>query len=78
LNIGKVLSILNDSNINKEEVFALVDTIKKINLDDESNLRNVIRQASKVAKRPISPALEDELVKKIQKEGITANLLDYL
>ncbi len=78
MNIGKIFSILNDSNINKDEVFKLVDKIKQIDLDDEENLRNIIRQASAVARRPLSKELEDTLVKKIQKEGFTANLLDYL
>ena len=78
LNIGRIFSLLSDSNINKDEVFKLVDRIKQMDLDDEENLRSVIKQAAVVANRNLSPELEEELVKKIQREGLTANLLDYL
>ncbi len=78
LNIGRIFSLLSDSNINKDEVFKLVDRIKQMDLDDEENLRSVIRQAAVVANRNLSNELEEELVKKIQREGLTANLLDYL
>ena len=49
-----------------------------MDLDDEENLRSVIKQAAVVANRNLSNELEEELVKKIQREGLTANLLDYL
>ena len=78
LNIGRIFSLLSDSNINKDEVFKLVDRIKQMDLDDEENLRSVIRQEAVVANRNLSNELEEELVKKIQREGLTANLLDYL
>ena len=78
LKIGRIFSLLSDSNINKDEVFKLVDRIKQMDLDDEENLRSVIKQAAVVANRNLSPELEEELVKKIQREGLTANLLDYL
>ena len=78
LNIGRIFSLLSDSNINKDEVFKLVDRIKQMDLDVEENLRSVIKQAAVVANRNLSVELEEELVKKIQREGLTANLLDYL
>ena len=78
MNIGRIFSLLSDSNINKDEVFKLVDRIKQMDLDDEENLRSVIKQAAVVANRNLSNELEEELVKKIQREGLTANLLDYL
>lgn len=78
MNIGRIFSLLSDSNINKDEVFKLVDRIKQMDLDDEENLRSVIKQAAVVANRNLSVELEEELVKKIQREGLTANLLDYL
>ena len=78
MNIGRIFSLLSDSNINKDEVFKLVDRIKQMDLDDEENLRSVIKQAAVVANRNLSVELEEELVKQIQREGLTANLLDYL
>ena len=78
MNIGRIFSLLSDSHINKDEVFKLVDRIKQMDLDDEENLRSVIKQAAVVANRNLSVELEEELVKKIQREGLTANLLDYL
>lgn len=78
MNFGKIFSLLSDSNINKEEVFKLVDSIKQVDLDDEENLRSIIRQASLVANRSLTKELEDEIVNKIKREGLTTNLLDYL
>lgn len=78
MNFGKIFTLLSDSNINKEEVFKLVDSIKQVDLDDEENIRNIIKQASIVANRSLTKELEDEIINKIKREGLTTNLLEYL
>lgn len=78
MDFSKIFSLLNDENIDKKEVFNLVDAIKNVDLSDEANLRNVIRQASKVAKKPINEEVENRLVEHIKKEGLTPKLLDLI
>ena len=78
MDISKVFSLLNDKNIDKKEVFSLVDAVKHMNLDDEETIRNLIKKASVVAKKDISLDLENKLVAKIKKEGIGPGVLDLL
>lgn len=78
MDFSKVFGILNEANVNREDVFKLVDLIKQTDLNDEKNIRDVIRKASVIAKRDISPDLEDRLVDKIMKEGLTPSLIDLL
>lgn len=78
MNLGKVFDLLNNKNINNEEVFKLVEEVKNSNLKDESNIRSIIKRASKIANKEISKEKEDLLVQKILEEGITKNLLNFL
>lgn len=78
MDFSKIFSLLNDENIDKKEIFGLVDAIKNVDLNDEENLRNVIKKVSVVAKRPINKEVEDKLIEHIKKEGLTPKLLDYI
>ena len=78
MNFGKIFDILGDENIDKQEVFKLVDVIRNMDLDDEINLRSVIKQAAVVAHKKIDIATEDAIVKKIQQEGLTPSLFDFI
>ena len=78
MDISKVLSLLNDKNIDKKEVFALVDAVKYMDLTDEATIKNLIKRASTLAKKEITPELETKLVEKIKKEGIGPGIIDLL
>ena len=78
MDISKVLSLLNDKNIDKKEVFALVDAVKYMDLTDEATIKNLIKRASTLAKKEITPELEIKLVEKIKKEGIGPGIIDLL
>ena len=78
MDISKVLSLLNDKNIDKKEVFALVDAVKYMDLTDEATIKNLIKRASTLAKKEITPELEAKLVEKIKKEGIGPGIIDLL
>lgn len=77
-NLGKVLNLIAQNNINPQDVFSLVDRIKSTNLRDEDNLRNLIRDASKIAGKKIDKQAEDKLIKKIMSEGINEDIFDML
>ena len=78
MDISKVFSLLNDKNIDKKEVFALVDAVKHMDLKDEDTIRNLIHKASSLAKKDISTELEEKLLEKIKKEGFGPGILDLL
>ncbi|HHU55447.1 MAG TPA: stage VI sporulation protein F [Acholeplasmataceae bacterium] len=78
MNIGKILNLIADNNINPEDVFSLVEEIKSTNLKDEQNLRNIIRRVAKLANRPIDKSKEDSLVKKILNEGIDEDIFGMI
>lgn len=78
MDISKVLDILGDSNIDKKEVFKLVDLIKNVDLEDEDNLRSIIKKACIIAKKDIDEETTKAIIKRVQTEGLSMSLLDYI
>ncbi|NLM32988.1 MAG: sporulation protein [Acholeplasmataceae bacterium] len=76
MNLGKILSIISQNNINPDDVFALVERIQNLDLQDEYNLRKVIRDASKLANKKLTKMQEDELVNRILTEGILEEIFN--
>mgnify|MGYP003500809214 CR=1 FL=1 len=52
--------------------------VKKMNLSDENNIREIIHEVSSLTNKPISKTKEIELVKIIQKNGINQDLLNMI
>ena len=65
MNFSKVMSLISENNINPEEVLRLVDKVRRLDMKNENNVRTIIRDVSRIAKKPISREKEDMLVKKI-------------
>lgn len=78
MNFGRIFDLIAENNINPEDVFALVERIKTMDLKDEDNLRKVIREVSRIAKKPIDKAKEDQLVKKILNDGISDDIFGMI
>lgn len=78
MNFGKLLNFISDNNINPEEIFSLVDKVKNSDLKDETNIRSIIHEVSKIAGKPIDKAKEDKLVKKILSDGVNEDIIDML
>lgn len=76
MNLGKILNLISQNNINPDDVFALVEKIQTMDLQDEQNLRRIIRDASKIAGKKVDKNQEDQLVNRILKEGITEDIFD--
>ena len=51
MNLGKVLNLITENNINPEDVFKLVDKVKTMDLKNEDNIRDVIHEVSKIANK---------------------------
>ena len=76
--MNKVFKFISDNNIQPEALFALVDRVQKMNLNDEVSIRQVIHEVSKLANRPIDKTQEDRLVKEILKNGVNDNIFDII
>ncbi len=78
MNFNKALQFITDNNIQPEAVFELVEKVKNMDLSNEDNIRNVIRDVSKLAGKPIDKAQEDNIVREIMKNGVNDNLFNML
>ena len=76
MNFNKALQFITDNNIQPEAVFELVEKVKTMDLSDENNIRNVIKDVSKLAGKPIDKAQEDNIVREIMKNGVNDNLFN--
>lgn len=76
MNFNNVLNFIAENNIEPEQVFNLVEKIKKTNLNDENNIRDIIHEVAKISNRPVSKQKEDEIVKKVMQNGINEDLLN--
>ena len=54
------------TNIKKEDILKLANSIQNKNLNDENNLRQLIKDVSKMANKEISKDKEDQLVKMVK------------
>ncbi len=76
MDLSKVFDLMGDENINKTDIFKLVDDVRKMDLNDEDSLRNIIRRASNIANKDISKDKEDDLVNRIKQDGLPSNIMD--
>ena len=58
--------------------FSSYEGINTFDLSNEENIRNVIRDVSKLAGKPIDRAQEDNIVREIMKNGVNDNLFNML
>jgi hypothetical protein len=78
MNIGKIINLMAQNNINPEQVFALVERIKNSDLKDETNLREIIVEVSKIAGKKLDKQKEEQLIKKLVNEGVDEDLFEML
>lgn len=78
MNFNKVMNFISENNIQPNELFALVEKVRTMDLSDEASIRKVIKDVSKMANKPIDKAQENKLVREIMQNGINEDLLDIL
>ena len=71
MNFMNILGVIADNNVSPEKVFELVEKIQNLDLDDEENLRLVIREASLIAGKNIDKLKEDALVLQLRETTIS-------
>lgn len=57
--------IEQSTNLNADDIYKIADAVKNQDLSDERTVRNLVKQLSKMANKPISKEKEDRIVKAI-------------
>ncbi|MGM9968484.1 sporulation protein [Rummeliibacillus sp. TYF005] len=57
-----------------EEVFALANAIQNANFQDERQVRKIVRKVAKLANKPVTKELEEQIVASILKNGKSLDL----
>jgi hypothetical protein len=55
-------NIEKKTNIKKEDIFKVADSVKDANFQDEKTVRQLIKQVSALAGKPVSKEKEDKIV----------------
>lgn len=66
--------IENKTGVSMEEIFALANAIQHADFSNEKQVRKIVKRVSKVANKPVSKELEDQIVKSIVQDGKSLDL----
>ena len=78
MNLNKIMNFISENNIQPEAVFALVEKVRQMDLNNEESIRQVIRDVSKIAGKSLDKAEENKLVRYILTNGINEYLFDAI
>lgn len=78
MNLNKIMNFISENNIQPEAVFALVEKVRQMDLNNEESIRQVIRDVSKIAGKSLDKAEENKLVRDILTNVINENLFDAI
>ena len=78
MNLNKIMNFISENNIQPEAVFAWVEKVRQMDLNNEESIRQVIRDVSKIAGKSLDKAEENKLVRDILTNGINENLFDAI
>ncbi|MCM3569964.1 stage VI sporulation protein F [Neobacillus mesonae] len=70
---GFFKNIEKKTGVNMKDVFDLANSLQNANFRDEKTVRSVIKRVSKLANKPVSRDLEDQIVKTIINDGSKLN-----
>lgn len=73
-----IIDLISRSNIDQEAMYDLVREASTLDLNDEENLRTVIRKGCGLANKTLSAEQEDRIVKLLKDKGITPDLFQLL
>ncbi|SDM46733.1 Stage VI sporulation protein F [Psychrobacillus sp. OK028] len=69
-------SIENKTGVSMDELFTLANAISYADFTDEKQVRKIVRKVGKLAKKPVSQELEDELTRSILQSGSSLSMAD--
>ncbi len=76
--MNKALNFISENNIQPEALFSLVNQVQRMDLSDETNIRQIIRAVGDMAHRKIDKAQEDRIVYEILKKGVNEDIFDLI
>lgn len=71
---GMFDKIQKNTNIRPEEVYKVADSVKNADFSDEKTVRNLVRQLSQMANKPLSKEREDKIVQSIVKNKMPGDM----
>ncbi len=66
------------ANLSPDEIMKVADSVKHANFQDEKTVRNLVKQLSKMAGKPVSKEKEDKIVKAITENKMDMNQLNQM
>ena len=69
-------SIENKTGVSMDDLFTLANAISHADFTDEKQVRKIARKVGKLANKPVSQELEDELTRSILQSGSSLSLAD--
>ena len=78
MDFKKIIDLLSRANINQEGVYELVSEASSLDLNDDENLRNIIRKGCGLANKSITTEQEDKILALLRDKGITPDLFKLL
>ena len=76
MNLNKVMNFISENNIQPDAVFALVEKVRYMDLNDEASIRQVIKDVSVLAGKNLDKAEENKLGRDIMTNGVNENIFN--
>ena len=70
------MNFISENNIQPDAVFALVEKVRYMDLNDEASIRQVIKDVSVLAGKNLDEAEENKLVRDIMTNGVNENIFN--
>ncbi len=78
MDFNSVLDLLLKSNIDSGEISKLITRASGMDLTNEENQRELIKEGCKLTGRTLTPELEDKIIMILKEKGISNDLFNYL
>lgn len=78
MDFKNIIDLIARSNVNQEAMYELVSEAATLDLNDEENLRTIIRKGCGLANKTLSKDQEDKIIKMLKDKGITPDLFKLL
>ena len=69
-------AIENKTGVSMDQLFTLANAISNAGFTDEHQVRKIVRKVGRVANKPVSKELEDQLTNSILQKGSSISLTD--
>lgn len=78
MNLNKIMNFIAENNIQPDAVFALVEKVRYMDLNNEESIRQVIKEVSKIAGKTLDKAEENKLVRDILANGVNESIFNAI